>query len=127
VDHPIFAQLAEELCGTLAHAVLIDSVVYSYEERQQIFNLLEEHIRNNIIKVSALRIILLVHRQLWSIGRERFLSAEKGNPARLRAFRHSLQVSINLKLKKFANFGFQVFSTAIWKPANLHSQSKTIV
>jgi hypothetical protein len=34
----------------MSHAVLVDSVVYTYEERESLLEFLEQHITENLIK-----------------------------------------------------------------------------
>ena len=48
---PHFVHYAGKLAQSLRNTILVDQVVYDFEERQKILELLEEHITSNMIKV----------------------------------------------------------------------------
>ncbi|KAF8589789.1 hypothetical protein K439DRAFT_269561 [Ramaria rubella] len=50
-DHPHFLAYAAKLASVLRHAIFVDHVVYSYEDREEILQLLKEHVTDNIVKV----------------------------------------------------------------------------
>ena len=42
---------AIELAGTLKNAILVDQLPYHYQRREELMQLLDEHITENIVKV----------------------------------------------------------------------------
>ncbi|THH09180.1 hypothetical protein EW146_g8757 [Bondarzewia mesenterica] len=52
-EHPHFVRYACQLAGLLRHAIFVDQVVYPFSMKQEILELLEEHITENIVKVTA--------------------------------------------------------------------------
>jgi hypothetical protein len=51
-EHPHFLRYATELAATLRHAIFVDRVVYQFSLKTEVLELLEEHITENIVKVS---------------------------------------------------------------------------
>ena len=51
-EHPHFLRYATELAATLRHTIFVDRVVYPFSSKTEVLELLEEHIRENIVKVS---------------------------------------------------------------------------
>ena len=52
-DHPHFLSLAKKLADALRNTIFVDQVVYSYAQKQEILDLLEEHITENLVKVAS--------------------------------------------------------------------------
>ena len=50
-EHPHFLRYATELAATLRHTIFVDRVVYPFSSKTEVLELLEEHIRENIVKV----------------------------------------------------------------------------
>ncbi|KAK7690659.1 hypothetical protein QCA50_005758 [Cerrena zonata] len=50
-DHPHFLSLARKLADALRNTIFVDQVVYSYAQKQEILDLLEEHITENLVKI----------------------------------------------------------------------------
>ena len=50
-EHPHFLRYATELAATLRHTIFVDRVVYPFSSKAEVLELLEEHIRENIVKV----------------------------------------------------------------------------
>ncbi|CCM03069.1 uncharacterized protein FIBRA_05189 [Fibroporia radiculosa] len=50
-DHPHFLDTAAKLAGCLRHTVFVDQVVYHFSTKEEIIELLEEHITENIVKI----------------------------------------------------------------------------
>ncbi|OBZ72156.1 Telomerase reverse transcriptase [Grifola frondosa] len=50
-DHPHFLAFAAQLADALRHTIFVDKVVYSFSKREDIIELLEEHISENIVKI----------------------------------------------------------------------------
>lgn len=52
-EHPHFLEYARQLATVMRNAVLSDQVVYPFAYREEIMQLLEDHIRCNLVKVSG--------------------------------------------------------------------------
>ncbi|CAL1716650.1 unnamed protein product [Somion occarium] len=50
-DHPHFLSLATKLAGALRNTIFVDQVVYPYAQKQEVLELLEEHITENLVKI----------------------------------------------------------------------------
>ncbi|KAL5526463.1 EST2 [Sanghuangporus sanghuang] len=50
-EHPHFLSYARQLAGLLRHAIFVDQVVYPFAFRDEIIQLLEDHITTNIVKI----------------------------------------------------------------------------
>ncbi|KAL5504247.1 EST2 [Sanghuangporus vaninii] len=50
-EHPHFLTYAKQLAGLLRHAIFVDQVVYPFAFRDEIIQLLEDHITTNIVKI----------------------------------------------------------------------------
>lgn len=51
-DHPHFLSLARKLADALRNTIFVDQVIYTYSQKQEILDLLEEHITENLVKVT---------------------------------------------------------------------------
>ena len=51
-EHPHFLRYATELAAMLRHTIFVDRVVYDTSLKKEVLELLEEHITENIVKVS---------------------------------------------------------------------------
>lgn len=52
-----FVPYAVELAGTLKNAVLVDQLPYHHQKKEELIQLLEEHITENIVKVGDERLL----------------------------------------------------------------------
>lgn len=52
-DHPDFLTCATQLAALLHHTIFVDQVVYPIAYRDEIIELLEDHITSNIVKVRS--------------------------------------------------------------------------
>jgi hypothetical protein len=52
-EHPHFLRYATELAAMLRHTIFVDRVVYHSSPKTDVLELLEEHITENIVKVSC--------------------------------------------------------------------------
>ncbi|KAI5122895.1 hypothetical protein M0805_007573 [Coniferiporia weirii] len=50
-EHPHFLTHAAQLAALLRHAILVDQVVYPFAFREDVMQLLEDHITSNIVKI----------------------------------------------------------------------------
>ncbi|KAL1918651.1 uncharacterized protein VTP21DRAFT_2673 [Calcarisporiella thermophila] len=50
-EFPQFVDFSRELSHSLRHVVLVDQVVHTYEDRESLLALLQEHVSSNLIKI----------------------------------------------------------------------------
>jgi len=52
-EHPLFSELASRFAAGLRHAIFTDQVVKMFKDREDLLQLLKDHIKDNLVKVRA--------------------------------------------------------------------------
>ena len=84
-DQPHFLRYATELASCLRGTIFADQVVYPHAKQNDILQLLEEHITENIVKVSVFYydVLKMIHVTRRNVDREPLLSTNYRDTPRL--------------------------------------------
>ena len=80
-----FVPYAIELANTLKNAILVDQIPYHHQRREDLIQLLDEHITENIVKVSGVFVARPVRPLDYApaLDREWVLQAGRRDPTRI--------------------------------------------
>ncbi len=84
-DQPHFLRYATELAGCLRGTIFADQVVYPHVKQNDVLQLLEEHITENIVKVSTSHydVLTVINLPCRNVDREPLLSTNCWDTPRL--------------------------------------------